>query len=283
MLARSLKVAIAAGCLTGVSAHAAIVEYFNGYGTANVNLVSLNGGTGWTAPWAGDSLPDYGSLTDNSAYNLTYSAAGYSNSGNGTSLSDGAAVMAGGNAGNVATRTLRTGGTTADTGLTGTIWISTLVNSGTSSSSHMLLWLDRPDVTTSFVAIRNLSARLRYNSTDSFGTAGEYAVSTTYLLLTKVVMNASGTNDTLDFWINPNLSSGEAGLGTPKLSGANNFNAYGNAFSGIGVSFEGFGKIDSIRISNSATAFQDVTMVPEPTAVAAAALALCGLTRRPRR
>lgn len=283
MLARSLTLAIAATCLSGVSAQAAIVEYFNGYGTTTTTVTGLNGGEGWTGAWAGDLNPDYVPLAENAAFNLTYTAAGYSNAGNGSAPSDGLAMMGGGSAGSVTSRTLRSGGTTVDTGLTGTIWISALANSGSSSSSHMLVWMDRPDVTNSYVAIRGLAARLRYAGTDLTGAASEYAINTTYLFLAKVVINASGTNDTLDFWINPNLTGGEAGLGTPKLSGANNTNAYGNAFSGIGLSFEGYGKIDSIRISNSASAFSDVTLVPEPAFAGIVGLAaVAGLARRRR-
>lgn len=279
----SVKVlAVVALGLASQAGAAMVTEYFNGYGTLQGDLAGKNGGSGWTAAWAGDVIPDYVPLADNAAYNLSYSAPGYSNLGNGSSPSDGLAMIgSSGNAGNVATRTFRTGGTTADTGLDGTVWMSCLVNSGTNSTSDMLLWIDRPDVSNSFVAIRDLSARMRYAAVDSTGTANEYAISTTYLLLAKVIINVSGTNDSLEMWINPNLAGGEAGLGAPRFA-ASNQNAYGNAISGVGVSFEGFGKLDSIRISNGAAGFGDVTMVPEPGLLGVAAMAGCGLVLRRR-
>lgn len=262
---------------------AMVSEYFNGYGSVQGDLAGKAGGSGWTAAWAGDLVPDYVPLADNAAFNLNYTAPGYFNTGNGNAPSDGLAMLgsAAGNAGNVVARTFRAGGTAADTGLDGTVWMSCLVDSGTATTSDMLLWIDRPDVTTSFIAIRDLSARMRYASVDSFGTANEYALSTTYLLLAKVVVNASGTNDSLEMWINPNLAGGEAGLGAARFA-ASSQNAYGNAISGVGVSFENYGKLDSIRISNGPAGFSDVTMVPEPGLLGVAAAAGCGLVLRRR-
>lgn len=108
---------------TSLASAASLVEYFNGYGTSTVVLNGLGSTSGgWAGPWGGSALPDYKANT-----NLSYTATGYSGSGNGTTSSDGASGLgATGGDNDIATRTF-------STGLTGTVWVSTLAFLGNSN------------------------------------------------------------------------------------------------------------------------------------------------------
>jgi hypothetical protein len=117
-------------------------------------------------------------------------------------------------------------------------------------------------------------------------------VNTTHLLLARVDINYSTTFDRVTFWVDPNLAGGEAGLG--QIVGDTNGPLYvgsgidvmGNAFDGIGMSFNNTGTntVDAIRISNDATGFTDVTTgTPEPGSIGLAGVGLGGMLLRRRR
>ncbi len=101
-------------------------------------------------------------------------------------------------------------------------------------------------------------------------------------MLLRIVLDGSGSDDTLDFWMNPDLTSGAGGLGIPdnSISGSDFF---GTALDGIGVSFRRDNStIDAIRISNDADGFAQVTSVPEPSTALLSVLGVLFLARRHR-
>lgn len=249
-----------------------ITDHFNDYGTvsdANSDTTLMgrqsltpSENAGWAGPWTFETGPDYFS-----GERLTYTAPGYNNGPNQGDANDGTAGAgtnsAGGlqgNAGSVAQRFFATP-------LTGTIWVSAL-SRYSSTSGETLLWLERQE-DNDYVAIRGSAngqeARLRYNGgADIAAGTGTFAFDTTRLFLVKIQMNVDGSNDSVDFYVNPDLSGGEAGLGAPLLSGSGG-DAFGVALDGISVSFTDFGsRFDALRVSNDANAFEQVTLIPEP-------------------
>lgn len=239
---------------------ATVVEYFNNYGSNAASLASQgSAGGGWSGGWGGSNAPGY-----QNGQGLTYSATGYANTGNESGSNDGGSLWGGtGGGGDVASRALATG-------LTGTVWISALTkqNRGSDTTAESKLWIDQGDVDTSYVGLVNREAAINTGSGDTFGTS-TFANNTTHLFLLRLVLDGSGSDDSLDFWINPDLSTGVGGLGTAdnSISGSDFF---GTSLDGIGVSFRRQNSmIDAIRISNEANGFDLVTNpVPEPSSVA---------------
>lgn len=266
-----------------------MAEYFNDYGTTSVSLAgnALNGGQGWSTPWSGTASPQY--ITASTAG--LYSGAGYSTNGNlnGSSHGAGSASMPG----EVAYRQF--------TPMTGTIWLSVSVRLS-DPAQNALFWLDKTNtgvngVDRDFLALRPVSsvstALISYaGADDNTSTATPKPVGTANLFLARIQMNASGVNDNITFWLNPDLSGGLAGLGET-VGGTNGpayvktgSDAYGTTFDGIGISADNTANIrfDSIRVSDEANAFEFVTTgVPEPTAAGAMALAAVSLAGRRRR
>lgn len=116
---------------------------------------------------------------------------------------------------------------------------------------------------------------------------------TTYLVISKLNLNVSGTYDTLDFWLVTSLPANEAALGAPSFSlgvgsQANILDSASlltnTVFSG-GVSVDSpstssITNYDALRIG---TSFADVTAVPEPTRIVLFGLALSVTALRRRR
>ena len=253
------------------SARSAVaVEYFNDYGTTSpTGLVSggLNGGSGWSGAWQGGASNSYFQ-----AANPTYSGTGYSDTGNDNGADDG--VARGSSTSSIAYRNL------ADGGMGGTIWLSAIVNQ--TASGDMLLWLDKTNTTASgvdrdFVALRGSTgtspagdntpeAVMSYNGgTDLTSSTVNFAAGT-HLFLVRIDMNYSAALDRVSFWINPDLTGGEAGIGTAIYT-AGTLDTFGTVFDGIGISSDGTqSTIDAIRISNESNGFNFVTTgIPEPS------------------
>ncbi len=276
--------AIATALLAGaLSSNAAIIatEYFNGYGASATYTGGLSGGTGWTSNWS----PSDASYEPGSS--LSYTATGYDNSANLSGASDGAAT----GTGNVTTDPT-TAYRTFDDGDASTIWISSLISMD--GSDRAVLWIDATSSTPAhFIGVLDGQIVMRYNdgSSNTIGTVGAWGNNTnpngnatftsgTALLLAKVEV-ANGGNDTFSFWFNPDLSGGEAGLGTATISAPAGADLFGDEIGGIGmliVGDEGGNEyIDALRVG---TTFADV--VPEPSMALLGGLGLLALLRRRR-
>jgi hypothetical protein len=266
---------------SAVSLHGqVIVENFNDYGDTRVNLMDLgSAGGGWAGPWTNNIRPDYVP-----GAGLTYDQPGYAyNSENLVGANHGLAsyhLGTGSQSGQVARRAFAEP-------LTGTIWISFLAHvdgpadnntaGGAPVIPDVIFWLNHGQTPANFVALRGqvdgskpggyrVAAVSRYAGSDTFAAGSDFAEGTTHLLLSRIIIGADGNNDSLDFWVNPNLSGGEVGLGAPLLS-FSGADAYGSSLTNIGVSFTGpLSQIDAIRISNAPDGFAQV--IPEPSTYA---------------
>lgn len=269
---------------------ATFTEYFNDYGTTNQNLSGRNGGTGWSGAWTGNTAVQYVAGAQ-----AVYSATGYSSAGNDTGSNDGA--VRGGGTPLLANRTMS---------LTGTIWYSAVVTQ-TATGVDTLLWLDKADTVTTgttreFVSLRGSTGltggagtppepEISYEGTDDNSSSTDLAINTPHLVLLRIDINYSGALDRIRYWIDPNLSGGEAGLGLtvgstngPKYA-KSSLDAYGATFDGIGISTTSSGNtVDAIRLSNEADGFIFVTTgVPEPLSAASLTLGAAGLLLRRQR
>lgn len=275
---RSALAALVAGSIglgATVAPAATLVENFH-YGDTSRNLNGLGAATdGWAGAWFGDNATDYFANR-----NLAYSGTGYSNADNGP----GAIGYGGGDAGNITTRVV-------PTALTGTVWVSALVEIS-SNSGDALLWMrnDPHGANANMIGLRGSIngtdnapvAYLRYGSATNSQSVQTFALDTTHLLLAKIDVDYFGALDRIQFWVNPDLSGGEAGLGAPLLSGEGS-DVMANV-AGPRVSFQAAGStMDAIRISNDADGFLKVTAVPEPASLAVLGLAAGALLGRRRR
>ena len=176
-------------------------------------------------------------------------------------------------------------------GLSGTIWMSALIEfANASTSNDLLVWFD--PVTGHWSggnAVGTLStsnngtntgAVLKYNGSYS-GTAGYYlSPGTTYLALAKLDVTSGA--DSISLWMktqSDDLSS-EANLGTALYS-LNGTDVLGNTFERIGISMgTGAGQFDALRIGET---LSDVTAVPEPSTVALVLMGLLAMVAFRRR
>jgi hypothetical protein len=286
-ISRSLSLLAGGFCAGSMTSNAAVIatEYFNGYGTSEIqsNGSSLNGGSGWTSAWLNADEKYVPNL------NISTSIAGYDNSANLSGSTNGAMAYSG-NLPSVssATRSFSTSSTT--------VWFSALISID-EIWDRAVLWIDATqtsagDTGNDFIGVLDGAIQMRYNNTN-VTSAGAPTVGT-HLLLAKAEIDVSGTNDRLSFWFNPNLTGGEGGLGTATYTDAS-ADTFGTAINGIGVllvdrDFDGSfytsdpnnevvnGElIDAIRVG---TTFADV--IPEPSTALLGGLGMLALLRRRR-
>jgi hypothetical protein len=273
---------------------ATMTEYFD-YGDIPVaNMLGpapslgLNGGSGWGGAW---QVPTTPSSTANVSYapnsTIVFNNAYYSGAGNLSGATHGVAMSS--TTDNVSYRAARS----FPTALTGTIWISMLVRHGSNTTGDALIWLYTPGAATeaavnTFIGLRSGDQpNLRYIGATT--TASELTSANTSLLyLARISIDASGSNDALDFWVKKetdDISSVEA-LGVPLLSKSTG-NPFGAglekmAFSGVGGSADTI--YDSLRVSNDANAFDVVRVgVPEPATFGALCVGGMAVAMRRRR
>lgn len=262
----------AAWCCCAQLARATFVtEYFNNYGESRQALSTVNSpeAPGWAGDWIGDRAVDY-----KPADNLSIVRPGYDNAGNETSNNDGAAGHGGGFAGNTVVRKIDVNPLLAgQQGMTGTIWVSALVRQF-AKGTDVLLHLDYPDGPGNYIALAGSTGikapfdgvpePIMQYANETFTTSeADLPIDATYLLVAKIVMNSSADGaDSLEFWVDPPMAS-EAALGVPVYS-RDTVDAFGGEFSGVGISFGvpfpfvAGGRLDALRMSNDADAFDDI-------------------------
>jgi len=262
------------------SARANLVEeYFNGYGSADIDrLYGLNGGSGWSNAWGGSDnaiAPSYDAGTQ-----MSFAFTGYSAAGNLSGSDDGRGLLlTGDNAGALSTRYFQTP-------MTGDVWAVAAVRHASNSGGDVLFWFDTSGSggqANTFVGLRaGDDAVMRYSGAQATNSALNSALSN-LLFVTRVRMNYSGALDGVDFWVKFEGSdvSNIGALGSPMLTneGSDIFGATLNyiALSGGGQS----GGIDVIRVADGPSAFTEVmTGVPEPSSLATLLLGAALLMRR---
>lgn len=158
--------------------------------------------------------------------------------------------------------------------MTGTVWLSWLSDNQGGAQFAAQLSFDGAS-SNYFRLVDNAvtgvigNRQAQYNGASINPTLGQvngYTPGTTALMLSKIDMNYSGGLDRVTVWLNPDLSSGLASIGSGYVLG-DSVDVFGATLDSIGVSYSrNAGSIDAIRISNEATGFFDVTGYVEPPA-----------------
>jgi len=175
------------------------------------------------------------------------------------------------------------------TAMSGDMWFSVLVNVPTGGRYAGLTFSNYgnvydPITTAARVLMSTSQLQVGFNGGGATS-VGSFAADTTHLILGQ--MNVAAGNDTLSVWVDPDLTavSGPGGLPTADFTSTavdftDSITSLGAAGS-HGSTDEVY--VDAIWLSDTATAFEDVTGVPEPTTFALVAFGLLGLARRRRR
>ena len=187
------------------------------------------------------------------------------------------------------------------TAMSGDIWFSALVNV-TSGSNFAGLAFDSDFTTGGTERFSHALSELRVLLTPTQlivdmdgGTGpaatgsetGTFAADTTHLILG--MMNVGAGNDTLSIWIDPDVNASGGPNGLPTANFTSTTVDFMDSVSRIGVPISWNGSssphVDAIRVSDTASAFTDVTgvaVVPAPAALPAG-LVMLGLAAMRRR
>ena len=184
--------------------------------------------------------------------------------------------------------------------MSGEMWFSALVNvptganfaglafdsdpwnsSGSAKYSHQLSEL-RVVLTTSQLVV-DMDGGMPPTATGT--ETGTFAADTTHLILGS--MNVGAGNDTLSVWVDPDVNAAGGPGGLPTANFTSTTVDFMDSIVRIGVPLSWDGttspNVDAIWLSDTATAFEDVTGVPEPATLALlAAGGLMALRRRRR-
>jgi len=198
-------------------------------------------GTGWIDVISGDLTAPAGT-----GYALTQSGPGQSILGNYS-------------AGRQNTRAL-------DSALTGgNVWFSFLAQNQTDNSRGGISF-NQSDFGPGSPRVQTLGTDLYVNG--STVATGVFTVGQTALVLGRINVSDGG-NDTWDIWVDPDVSGGPGGLGTPTATKVDNHitSAGITRLGNISYSSSGGAKVDMIYLSDGASGFADVTgvtPVPQP-------------------
>ena len=237
--------------LTPIHAEQIAVEYFNGYGTAEIKSNHLGpnpleGGTGWTSPTSAWYNADEKYVP---GVSLSVSIPGYDNSGNLSGPGDGAFAYAGNLPNPSVSTATRAFSTTATT-----VWFSALISID-EVWDRAILWIDATETSAGsfgndFVGVLDGNIQMRVDNFNLIS-AGPPTVGT-HLLLAKAEINVNGLNDRLTFWFDPDLSGGEVGLGAPTYTDDLS-DTFGDSINGIGVLLANRDVVDGIVVTDSDT------------------------------
>lgn len=281
---------LAVACLVmaaaGGLAHGALVlDDFN-YGTDSqtMNSITSPGGSGWTGRWGATTGSSTSKMFIDRDANLTYSGGGYDITQSGVGRAYGTYTA------------FRGINRYIDTDLAGEIWFSVLLQTVSSSpASHAGIQFnnhaDAPysgndyDIGKWHVDIRVNDLQVRYNGVNYTGLK-TLALGQTHLIVGRLVVGPGF--DLMEVWADPaDLSN----LGTPLFSRMDADMGSKLYLAGVFAYAEGGtetarGYIDALRISDgdgsAARAFFDVTGVPEPSTLTAAAVGIAFLVIRGR-
>ncbi len=237
--------------LFGVAAaHAGLV-------TADFNDLSVGplkgqaGGAGFTGTWYGSSDPD----VENG--DLAY--AGYYITQTGTPQRvDGASNDAD-----------RQDARDLATAQSGEIWFSVLVNVRTGGKFAGLTFNTYgnsydPITTGLRVLITTNELQVGFNGGAADTGSGSYAADTTHLILGQ--LNVGAGSDAVSIWIDPALPAVGSPSALPAAAYANSSVDFAGSITNVGVAATGSGsnRVDSVRVSDTPSAFYDVTGVAAP-------------------
>jgi hypothetical protein len=289
-LAVSVAAAVAGAVSCATPAHAAtLIDNFNEYPT-NERLLNTAYGSGWPAGFGttdqvkwGEDLAD-GTVGGTSVV-LTSDTVGdlSAPAGTGYALTQTvvtAARTVTGNQGTARRQNRDTGG------LTGDIWLSWLM----APSADGRLGLNLNGAVKGFNGADNVRVIAVGSSFNVYGPGtnsqtGVFTAGETSLILGLLQMDASGNDDRLRLWVNPNVGLGEADVLANQATVHDlvlDDAIMGSSLDTVGIvaysATSNPGYLDSLHISNDADGFTQVTgvAVPEPTSLAL--LALGGLS-----
>jgi hypothetical protein len=178
-------------------------------------------------------------------------------------------------------------GTVSVTPLTGnTIWGSFLLNLNGDPDARSGIQFnsgptDSPNDPRILALGTTAQARLGGTNVSAAGAFSDADFDDTYLFLFKIDVDDAGS-DTINFWINPDVTS-EATIGSATASGSRDFLGATGITSVSFFVYDGAPFIDSFRLSDDADAFLQVTAIPEPSTlllVSGAMVALALFRRR---
>lgn len=185
---------------------------------------------------------------------------------------------------------------TLSAAMPGEVWFTFLANAPAGANYAGLTFNNYgnsydPTTTGARILMGDTQFEVGFNGEAAVAGTGTFSAGTTHLLLGQ--MNVVSGNDTLKVWVDPDLTVSLASA--DDLPGAN-FTSTAVDFADSITDIGAAGSIgsaaevytDAYRLSDTATAFQDVTgvaFIPEPSTAILAMLGLAGifLRRRPRR
>lgn len=178
------------------------------------------------------------------------------------------------------------------TPMSGEIWFSVLVNVPTGSNYAGLTFNNTgntfdPITTAARILMGPTQLQVGFNGGAATTGTGTFTAGATHLLLGQ--MNIGLGNDTLNVWVDPDVNAAGGPSGLPAANFSSTTVDFTDSITILGVAgSKGTDPtasdvfIDAIRLSDTTTAFADVTGVPEPSAALLGGLGLLALLRRRR-